>query len=133
MHALPGDRHYNLLVTASRNNTILLFSDVLHNPVKRGWVSAGSCGFKHVQRSGYEAGYQCAVRMFRRIEEEKKTVGSMFRLNMAFRGFGFGREAVFRALMATEGDGIRLAVASFKDATPLRIGGGTKARKTRRL
>lgn len=91
------------------------------------------CGFKKVQRSGYEAGYQCAVRIFARIAREKATSPTMFRLDIAFSGFGFGREAVFRALMASEGDLIRDSVRELKDTTPLRVGGGTRAKKARRL
>ena len=53
-------------------------------------------------------------------------------LSIAFKGFGFGREAVLRAVMASEGDRVRETVYQLKDTTPIKIG-GTKARKARRL
>jgi len=84
-----------------------------------------------VQRSTYEAGYQCAVRVFKRIEEEIVSVPSM-KLEVIFKGFGQGREAVFRALVASEGEKIRDHVNRMKDVTPIKIG-GPKAKKTRRL
>ena len=130
-HALPEERHYHLHVLASRNNTFLTLTNSEFRP--KVWVSAGLCGFKKVQRSGYEAGYQCAVRMFAKIAEIKATSHQPFKLDVAFSGYGFGREAVFRALMASEGDKIRDLVVQLKDVTPLKVGGGTKARKTRRL
>ncbi|KAF8579321.1 translational machinery component, partial [Ramaria rubella] len=119
-----------LHVVASRNNTILTFTNELGNT--RAWVSAGRCGFKNVQRSGYEAGYQCAVQMFQKIAAEKATSHAPMKLEIAFKGFGFGREALYRALMTSEGDGIRDMVTVLKDTTPIKIG-GTKAKKTRRL
>lgn len=129
-HSLPLTQIYHLHVLATRNNTILTFTDPSCHT--RAWVSAGLCGFKKVQRSGYEAGYQCAVRMFARIAQAIAESPSPLQLEIAFNGFGQGREAVYRALMASEGDNIRDAVCRLKDTTPIKIG-GTKARKMRRL
>jgi small subunit ribosomal protein S11 len=127
---LPQDRMYHLHVSSSRNNTILTFTDAIGNP--RAWVSSGSCGFKKVQRSGYEAGYQCAVKMFEKIVEERKRNPGIMKLEILFKGFGFGREALYRALMTTEGEDVRGLVDRVTDTTPLKIG-GTRAKKTRRL
>jgi len=129
-HELPPDRIYHLHVSSSRNNTILTFTDAIGNP--RAWISSGSCGFKKVQRSGYEAGYQCAVKMFAKIAEEKMRNPGGMKLEILFKGFGFGREALYRALMTTEGEKIRGSVSRVTDTTPLKIG-GTRAKKTRRL
>jgi small subunit ribosomal protein S11 len=95
------------------------------------WCSGGSCGFAKVNRSSYEAGYQCAVRMFARILQEKRTNG-ILSLEVIFKGFGQGRDAVQKALVATEGDEIRPLVLRVTDKTPLKIG-GTRSKKTRRL
>lgn len=89
------------------------------------------CGFKKVQRSTYEAGYQCAVHIFEKIAQVRENNNTMT-LQVNFKGFGQGREAVYRALTTSEGDKIREIVKCLSDRTPIKIG-GTKAKKTRRL
>jgi len=128
-HALPTNEHFFLHVKSSNNNTILTLSD--NAGKSRCWVSSGLCGFRKVQRSTYEAGYQCAVRMFGKIAEIKKNT-PMMKLEVIFKGFGQGREAVFRALTTAEGDAIRDSVCRLRDVTPIKFG-GTKSKKARRL
>jgi small subunit ribosomal protein S11 len=57
---------------------------------------------------GYEAGYQCALRIFSRIGELKKTVNPALgdlKIELLFNGMlGQGREAVYRALMTQDGE-----------------------------
>ena len=53
-------------------------------------------------------------------------------IELRFDGWGRGREAVFKALMATEGDGVRQVVKRVTDITPIKIG-GTRAKKARRM
>lgn len=122
------ERKYHLHVQATRNNTILSFTNRKGSILS--WVSGGSVGFKNVQRSGYEAGYQCALKMFQNIAEERKT--GPISLEILFKGFGQGREAVYRALMAAEGAEVRAIVKKFTDRTPIKIG-GTRAKKRRIL
>jgi hypothetical protein len=58
--------------------------------------------------SGYEAGYQCALRIFSRIGELRKTINPALgdlKLELYLNGmFGQGREAVYRALMTQDGE-----------------------------
>ena len=70
--------------------------------------------------------------MFEEIAKEKARNTATMKLEILFKGFGFGREALYRALMTTEGEKIRGLVARVTDTTPLKIG-GTKAKKARRL
>jgi small subunit ribosomal protein S11 len=129
-------------VACTPNNTHIVITDPQGNPLKASNWSGGSCGFKGVNRSGYEAGYQCAVRAFARIkqlaEEEGGGGGGSIgvvprtRFEVLFKGFGQGRDAVFKALMTSEGDDVRPYVVRVTDKTPIKIG-GTRARKTRRL
>ncbi len=111
-------------------------SDSQGHPIKSGSWTGGSCGFKGVNRSGYEAGYQCAVRAFARIKqlarESAEMGGGGARFEVLFKGFGQGREAVYKALMTSEGDDVRPFVTRVTDNTPIKIG-GTRAKKTRRL
>ena len=139
-HASPP-QPYRIHVACTPNNTHIVIGDPQGHPLKASTWSGGSCGFKGVNRSGYEAGYQCAVRAFARIKqlaEEEGGVGvgagvvSRARFEVIFRGFGQGRDAVFKALMTSEGDEVRPYVVRVTDNTPIKIG-GTRARKTRRL
>jgi small subunit ribosomal protein S11 len=120
-------------VTCTPNNTHIVISNERGEPLKNGRWTGGSCGFKGVNKSGYEAGYQCAVRAFARVRQlaqEGEAPGARFEVR--FSGFGRGREAVVKALMTSEGDDVRPFVYRVTDNTPIKIG-GTRAKKTRRL
>lgn len=140
---LATPQTYRIHVSCTPNNTHVVISDPQGRALKAGSWTGGSCGFKGVNRSGYEAGYQCAVRAFARIKqlaEEEGSIGAgvgvgllpRARFEVLFRGFGQGRDAVFKALMTSEGDDVRPYVVRVTDKTPIKIG-GTRARKTRRL
>lgn len=119
---------YRLHCQATRNNTVLTFTRSDGSVVF--WNSGGTCGFKHVNRSGFEAGYQCTVRMFKLIAEyaEKESID----LEIFLKGFGQGRDAFTGALMSTEGQFIRPMVKRLTDRTRLKVG-GTRSKKARRL
>jgi small subunit ribosomal protein S11 len=120
---------YQLHVFSSKNNTIATFTTPQGNT--KFWCTAGSVGFKKSQRSGYEAGYQCAVHIFRKIEDYITREGSL-EIHLFFKGYGQGRDALQRAMQTTEGDRIRPLIVQLTDRTPIKIG-GTRAKKTRRL
>jgi small subunit ribosomal protein S11 len=111
---------FNLHIQSTRNNTILCFTDPEGAPITR--VTSGQLGFKHTQRSGYEAGHQTAMRMFT-IIGENRTKWRVADLNLVFRGFGLGRDAVHRALLTDEATQIRNLVRQVKDATRIKVGG----------
>ena len=129
---------YHLHVYSTQNNCRIVLTYPSGKLVKNGWWTSGSCGFKGANKSSYEAGYQCAVRAFKRIEEEivspnlKDGGVSPVKLALKFKGFGWGREAVQKAFMTSEGDKIRSSVMVIEDRTPIKIG-GTRAKKARRL
>ncbi|KAG2043140.1 hypothetical protein BDR03DRAFT_853273 [Suillus americanus] len=129
---------YHLHVYTTHNNCRVVFTYPSGKLVKNGWWTSGSCGFKGANKSSYEAGYQCAVRAFKRVEEEisrpnfKDGGVSPVTLALKFKGFGWGREAVQKAFMTSEGDSIRSSVVVVEDRTPIKIG-GTRAKKARRL
>ena len=132
-------QNYHINVSCTPNNTHIVMSDSSGHPIKSGSWSGGSCGFKGVNRSGYEAGYQCAVRAFARVKQLARESAEMLggggggaRFEVLFKGFGRGREAVYKALMTSEGDDVRPFVTRVTDNTPIKIG-GTRAKKTRRL
>ncbi|KIM45839.1 hypothetical protein M413DRAFT_43108, partial [Hebeloma cylindrosporum] len=113
---------------SSRNNTIVTFTKPDGNTIA--WASGGSCKFKKGARAGYEAGYQCAIRMFAAIDNVQKT--EPIGLELFFKGFGEGREAMKTALLSTEGTRIRPLIVQVTDRTPIKIG-GTRSKKTRRV
>ncbi|KAI0254344.1 hypothetical protein BJV78DRAFT_1187093 [Lactifluus subvellereus] len=123
---------YRLHVTCTPNNTHIVLSDERGRPLKDARWTGGACGFKGVNRSGYEAGYQCAVRAFARARRVLVEEVPGARFEVRFSGFGQGRDAVVKALMTSEGDDVRPFVLRVTDKTPIKIG-GTRARKTRRL
>lgn len=127
---------YRLHVMASRNNTIITLTDPKGSVVPKGAVSGGIMGFKKVGRSGYEAAYQAATRIFGRIKEiehaHNVAVGGPMKLELCLNGFGQGREAVYRALLTAEGDVARGMIQRVTDTTRIMIG-GTRPRKPRIL
>jgi small subunit ribosomal protein S11 len=54
-----------------------------------------------------------------------------FRVDMFFKGFGTGREALYRAMLTAQGDVVRPIVSSITDRTAIKIG-GTRAKKRKR-
>lgn len=119
---------YRLHCKSNNNNTIITFTDNAGKTIA--WQSGGKCGFKGANRASYEAGYQCAVRIFTVIE--KLAEGKDFTVALFLKGFGQGREALKTALLAVEGRYIRPLIFSVTDRTPIKIG-GTRSKKTRRL
>jgi len=120
---------YRLHCRASRNNTMVQVTEP--NGRSIGWFSGGSLKFKGVNRASYEAGYQCAVAAFQVVKQVVKEKGDI-QLELYFRGFGQGREAMKTALLAVEGTEVRRLVSLIQDRTPIKIG-GTRAPKARRL
>lgn len=106
------------------------------------WVSATGLGFKKAKKKTYEAATQVSLAMFGKIRElmdpavrestEKVAVreGGPAEIQVVFKGFGPGREAVQAALMSTQADGVRQLVRSYRDATPIAVG-GVRAKKRR--
>ncbi|KAG5646432.1 hypothetical protein DXG03_003482 [Asterophora parasitica] len=127
---LVPTKHYSLYCQSTRNNTITTLMD--HNYEALASFTGGSCGFKKANRASYEAGYQCAVRMFKEIERLVEKEKRDFVVDLYFNGFGQGRDAMHRALLTTEGEKLRPLVVSLTDRTPIKIG-GTRAKKARRL
>ncbi|PPQ77725.1 hypothetical protein CVT25_011161 [Psilocybe cyanescens] len=121
---------YKLHCHSSRNNTIVTFTKPDGSTIA--WFSGGSTAskFKKGNRASYEAGYQCAKAIFSEIRKWHQQHEN-FKLELFFKGFGEGREAMRTALLAAEGTEIRPLVCRVTDRTPIKIG-GTRAKKTRR-
>ncbi|PWN34064.1 translational machinery component [Meira miltonrushii] len=141
MSALPGSasqrvpyrtgeqKPHKLHVQATRNNCIITLTGHEGSVMKR--ESSGSIGFKKAARSGYESAYRVAISMFQHIETNKSP-WRIQGIDIIWKGFGQGREAVYRALLSSEGTQIRNLVRRISDNTALKVG-GTRPRKRRML
>ncbi|KAK5137360.1 hypothetical protein LTR08_008938 [Meristemomyces frigidus] len=94
-------------------------------------LSAGNIGFRKAGRGSYDAAYQLAAFVLKQIQE-KGLARDIVKLEVVLRGFGAGREAVTKALLGSEGRGVRGRISAVVDATRLKLG-GPRARKPRRL
>ncbi|SNX87733.1 related to ribosomal protein YmS18, mitochondrial [Melanopsichium pennsylvanicum] len=120
---------HRLFVNSSRNNTILTLTSPSGDPLAS--ASGGSVGFKKSARSGYEAGYRAAFSMFGKINEFKDA-WRISHVEVLWNGFGQGREAVFRAMLAGEGQTTKGLISKMTDKTPVKIG-GVRPKKRRML
>ncbi|KDR83375.1 hypothetical protein GALMADRAFT_274849 [Galerina marginata CBS 339.88] len=121
---------YGLHCHSTRNNTVVTFTKPEGGAIA--WLSGGSTPskFRKANRATYEAGYQCAVGIFKKIREVNDQLGPI-KLELFFKGFGEGREAMKTAMLAVEGEKIRPLVCRITDRTPIKIG-GTRSKKQRR-
>lgn len=125
------DITYSLHVHSDSNNNILTFTRPDGSPIMN--VSGGQVGYKHKARGTAEAAHLCALKAFKRIEEEQARVGSgNMALDVLFNGFGRGRDAVHKALLAAEAATVREIIQRVTDITRIKIG-GTRSKKARRM
>jgi small subunit ribosomal protein S11 len=121
MHKLHIYTHkHNTHITLSKPNRDALIS-----------VSCGNIGFRKAGRGTYDAGYQLAAFVMSRIQD-KGLLPQIKRLELVYRGFGKGREAVTKAILGSEGKNIRKLIVKLSDSTRLKFG-GVRSKKPRRL
>jgi small subunit ribosomal protein S11 len=132
-YGLKNEHAYRLHVFASRNNTILTLTttptaattDPFH-PVA--WVSAGLAGYKGAARGTYDAGVEVSLKMFQKIadlvnppilsggQKVKVTNPRPTHVEIVWKGFGQGRDAVLRTLLSGDGDSVRGLISKVTDA-----------------
>jgi len=146
--AMDAEPHH-LHVYATKHNCHI----TLTRPSKDAIVSlsAGNIGFRKGQRGSFDAAFQLAAYVMRSIQERgllraptaqgaaEGAAGAadgveepIRSLEIVFRGFGDGREAVTKALLGNEGRLLRGKVVKVADATRLKFG-GTRSPNPRRL
>lgn len=64
--------------------------------------------------------------------QDKGLLPQIQKLELVYRGFGAGREAVTKAILGAEGKRIRPLIVKLADSTRLKFG-GTRSKKPRRL
>jgi small subunit ribosomal protein S11 len=122
------DRH-KLHIYATKHNTHITLSKPNRDALIS--VSCGNIGFRKAGRGTYDAGYQLAAFVMNRIKD-KGLLPQIGKLELIYRGFGPGREAVTKAILGSEGKNVRGLIVKLSDSTRLKFG-GTRSKKPRRL
>ncbi|ORY09099.1 hypothetical protein BCR34DRAFT_603119 [Clohesyomyces aquaticus] len=121
-------RHH-LHIYATKHNTHITLTKPDRNALIS--VSCGNIGFRKAGRGTYDAAYQLAAFVMSRIQDKGLLV-ELERIEVIYRGFGPGREAVTKAILGSEGRKIRDKIVRLSDATRLKFG-GTRSPAPRRL
>ncbi|KAH7114474.1 mitochondrial ribosomal protein subunit S18 [Dendryphion nanum] len=138
LHGLPGnlvkqeweeEERHHLHIYAHKHNTHLTLTKPNRDALIS--VSCGNIGFRKAARGSYDAAYQLTAFVMSRIQD-KGLLPQIQRLELVYRGFGDGREAVTKAILGTEGRKIRHLIVKLADSTRLKFG-GTRSKKPRRL
>ncbi|KAF2995837.1 hypothetical protein E8E13_002539 [Curvularia kusanoi] len=122
------DRH-KLNIYATKHNTHITLAKPNRDSIIS--VSCGNIGFRKAGRGSYDAAYQLAAFVMSRIKD-KGLLPQIKSLELVYRGFGQGREAVTKAILGSEGQQIRPLIVKLSDSTRLKFG-GVRSKKPRRL
>ncbi|KAH7085949.1 hypothetical protein BKA63DRAFT_29735 [Paraphoma chrysanthemicola] len=123
------DDKHKLHVYATKHNTHITLSKPNRDALIS--VSCGNIGFRKAGRGTYDAAYQLAAFVMSRIKD-KGLLPQIKKVEMIYRGFGPGREAVTKAILGSEGKQIRPLIVKLSDSTRLKFG-GVRSKKPRRL
>ncbi|KAF2686471.1 translational machinery component [Lentithecium fluviatile CBS 122367] len=124
----PDTRHH-IHIYAHKHNTHITLTKPNRDALLS--VSCGNIGFKKAGRGTYDAAYQLAAFVMSRIQD-KGLLRDITSIELVYRGFGPGREAVTKAILGSEGRMIRPLVTKLSDSTRLKFG-GIRSKKPRRL
>ncbi|EGW30415.1 uncharacterized protein SPAPADRAFT_63263 [Spathaspora passalidarum NRRL Y-27907] len=113
----------------SHNEQVIYYLQLPHRIVYS--LSTGQLGFRGVQRSEYEAGFQLSSKLFKTIQE-KNLFGPTDKVEIVVNGMGKGREAFSAALLGKEGQALQKNIVRISDATVLKFG-GSRSKKQRRI
>ena len=125
----PVSDSHHLHVYATKHNTHLTLTKPNREPLLS--LSAGNIGFRKSQRGSFDAAYQLASYSMGKMHERGMLI-NMDKLEIVLRGFGAGREAFQKALLGSEGKGIKGKVTRVTDSTRLKFG-GVRSKNVRRL
>jgi small subunit ribosomal protein S11 len=123
------DDKHKFHIYATKHNTHITLSKPNRDALIS--VSCGNIGFRKAGRGSYDAAYQLAAFVMSRIQD-KGLLPEIKKLELVYRGFGPGREAVTKAILGAEGKRIRPLIVKLSDSTRLKFG-GVRSKKPRRL
>ena len=121
---------HHLHVFSTKHNTHLTLTDPKRNALIS--VSCGNMGYRKAARGTYEAAFHMGAYLMGRIQNQK-LLGRIENVELCFRGWGSGREAISKILLGVEGQPLRGLVRRVVDKTRIKIKGGQRAPKPRRL
>ena len=125
----PVDDMHKLHIYSHKHNTHITLAKPNHDSLIS--VSCGNIGFRKAARKTFDAAYQLAAFTMARIQD-KGLMPQIEKLELVYRGFGPGREAVTKAILSSEGKRIRPLIVKVSDSTRLKFG-GVRSRKPKRL
>ncbi|KAI4153837.1 MAG: hypothetical protein LQ340_002061, partial [Diploschistes diacapsis] len=123
----PSASEHHLHVYAHKHNTHLTLTNEARNAIIS--ISCGNLGFRKSQRGTYDAAFQLAAYLLTRMQQQGLMAKIEF-LELVYRGFGQGRDAVTKVIMGVEGARLRGKICRVVDKTRLKIG-GTRSPKPR--
>ncbi|KAF2145354.1 uncharacterized protein K452DRAFT_283713 [Aplosporella prunicola CBS 121167] len=123
----PEPHHLNIVT--HRHNTHITLTKPNKDPMLS--VSTGNIGFRKQHRGTYDAAYQLGAFVMSTIQE-RGWLMDIKQVELIFKGFGEGREAVRKVILGIEGYNIRNRIIRVTDDTKLKFG-GARAKKPRRL
>jgi small subunit ribosomal protein S11 len=123
------DDKHKLHIYATKHNTHLVLAKPSRDPIIS--VSCGNIGFRKAGRGTYDAAYQLTAFLMSRIQD-RGLLPQIQKLELVYRGFGPGREAVTKAILGSEGKRVRGLIVKLSDSTRLKFG-GVRSKKPRRL
>lgn len=125
----PDPPRHRMHVYCTKHNTHITVVTPEENVVLS--LSAGNLGLRKGARGEYDAAYQLAAYALKTLRD-KGELAKIQRIELVFRDFGPGRDAVTKALQSTEGRVIRNKFVAITDNTRLKQG-GVRSPKPRRL
>lgn len=132
-----GEHH--LYIYAHRHNTHITLTGPQFPDPKSGRIrqniiltlSCGNIGYRKSQRSTFDASYQLGAYFMSRIQNDGILM-KIQQVELVFRGFGNGREALTKIILGQEGSVLRDRIVRVVDASRIKFG-GQRAPRPRRL
>ena len=133
----PPPKPHHLHIYATRHNCHISLTAGNRDAILS--VSSGTLNFRKAARGSYDAAFQLGAFVMAKIKNMgllndayTGKGGPIRALEVVYRDFGPGRDAVTKILMGQEGKDIRRKVTRVMDGTRLKFG-GTRSKKRRRL
>ena len=133
----PPPKPHHLHIYAKRHNLHITLTAGNRDAILS--VSSGILNFRKSQRGNYDAAFQLGAFVMAKIknmgllsETYPGKGGPIRALEVCFRDFGPGREAMRKILMGQEGALLRKKVTRVMDGTRLKFG-GTRSKRRRRV
>lgn len=128
---------HHLHISATKHNTHITLTTGARNAIIS--LSTGDLNFRKSNRGTYDAAYQLGVYALAQIKNKglysegcDPRIGPIRSLEVIWRDFGPGRDAVEKVLLGADARLLRARVLRVMDGTRLKFG-GTRSKKQRRL